>query len=34
VPLIAGLLGLANAFRMMKQPDPVSSGASEGMVLG
>jgi hypothetical protein len=33
VPLIAALLGLAFSFRMMKQPDPVSSGA-EGMVLG
>ena len=34
VPLIAGLLGLVNAFRMMRLPDPASSGASEGMVLG
>jgi hypothetical protein len=34
VPLIAALLGFAVSFAMIKQPDPVSSGASEGMVLG
>jgi MFS family permease len=34
VPLIAGLLGLANGFRMMKLPDPAPSAAVEGMVLG
>jgi hypothetical protein len=34
VPLIAGLLGLANGFRMMKLPDPAPSTAAEGMVLG
>jgi len=34
VPLIAALLGLLIAFRMARLPDPVSSGASEGMVLG
>ncbi|MFL5712374.1 MAG: MFS transporter, partial [Chloroflexota bacterium] len=34
VPLIAGLLGLANGFRMMRLPDPAPSTAAEGMVLG
>ncbi len=34
VPLIAALVGLVNSFRMMRQPDPVSSGAAEGSVLG
>jgi hypothetical protein len=33
IPLIAALLGLANSFRMVRQPDPVSSG-TEGSVLG
>jgi EmrB/QacA subfamily drug resistance transporter len=33
VPLIAGLLGLANSFRMMRLPDPEPSEAG-GMALG
>ena len=32
IPIIASLLGLLNSFRMMRQPDPVSSGL-EGLVL-
>lgn len=34
VPLLAGLIGLFNAFRMMRIPDPKPSSAAEGMVLG
>jgi hypothetical protein len=34
VPLIAALLGLINSFRMMRIPDPQSSGSVEGMALG
>ena len=33
IPLLAGLIGLGNSFRMMHLPDPEPSG-SEGMVLG
>jgi EmrB/QacA subfamily drug resistance transporter len=33
IPIIASVLGLLNSFRMMRQPDPVSSGV-EGLVLG
>ncbi len=33
IPLLAGLAGLANSFRMMRQPDPKPSEAGE-MVLG
>jgi hypothetical protein len=33
IPLLAGLIGLFNSFRMMRLPDPVPSG-SEGTVLG
>ena len=33
VPILAGLLGLLNGFRMMRRPDPVASGGSE-MALG
>jgi hypothetical protein len=33
VPLVAGLVGLVNSFRMMRLPDPEPSG-SEGMALG
>ena len=33
VPLLAGLIGLGNSFRMMRLPDPEPSG-SEGVVLG
>jgi hypothetical protein len=34
IPILAGLIGLFNAFRMMRMPDPKPSGAAEGMVLG
>jgi EmrB/QacA subfamily drug resistance transporter len=33
IPILASLLGLFVSFRMMRQPDPVSSGV-EGLVLG
>ena len=32
IPIFASLLGLLNSFRMMREPDPVSSG-KEGLVL-
>ena len=32
IPILAGLLGLLNSFRMMRLPDPVSAGI-EGLVL-
>ena len=32
IPIIASLLGFLNSFRMIRQPDPVSSGR-EGLVL-
>ena len=34
VPLLAGLLGFANSFRMVRLPDVTPSAAVEGMVLG
>jgi len=34
VPLIAGLLGFLNSFRMVKMPDPEPSGAAEGLLVG
>ena len=34
IPVLAGLAGLANSFRMMKLPDPVASSAVEGVALG
>ncbi|MET1156022.1 MFS transporter [Arthrobacter sp.] len=34
IPILAGLAGLANSFRMMKLPDPKPSGAGEGTILG
>jgi len=34
IPLLASLIGLGISFRMMRLPDPVSSGGSEGAVLG
>lgn len=34
VPLLAGLAGLFTSFRMMRLPDPKSSGAGEGAILG
>jgi EmrB/QacA subfamily drug resistance transporter len=34
VPVLAALLGVFIGFRMMRLPDPVSSGSAEGMALG
>jgi hypothetical protein len=34
VPILAGLLGLLNSFRMLRLPEPKPSGAVEGMALG
>jgi EmrB/QacA subfamily drug resistance transporter len=34
VPILAGLVGLFNSFRMMRLPDPQPSGSVEGMALG
>jgi MFS family permease len=34
VPILAGLVGLFNSFRMMRLPDPKASSAVEGVVLG
>ena len=34
IPILAGLLGLFNSFRMMRLPDPRPSTAVEGMALG
>jgi MFS family permease len=34
VPILAGLLGLFNAFRMMRLPDPQSTGGGEATILG
>jgi EmrB/QacA subfamily drug resistance transporter len=34
IPVIAGLLGLANSFRMSRLPDPTPSSSAEGAVLG
>jgi len=34
VPLIVGLLGIFNGFRMRRLPDPKPSEAAEGMLLG
>ncbi|MGY1702171.1 MFS transporter [Geodermatophilus sp. SYSU D00766] len=34
IPVAAGLLGLANSFRMSRLPDPTPSGSAEGVVLG
>ncbi|HVI35362.1 MAG TPA: MFS transporter, partial [Gaiellales bacterium] len=34
IPIAAGLLGLANSFRMARLPDPVASGSADGVVLG
>jgi MFS family permease len=33
IPILAGLLGLANSFRMARLPDPAPSSAAEGMAL-
>jgi len=34
VPLVAALLGVVTAFRMMRLPDPEPSESADGMVLG
>jgi len=34
IPILAGLLGTANALRMRRLPDPVPSAAAEGTLLG
>ena len=34
VPILAGLLGVLNAFRMRRLPDPKPSAATEGTMLG
>jgi len=34
IPLLAALVGLFNAFRMMRLPDPTPSSAVEGVALG
>ncbi len=34
IPIIAGLLGLAGSFRMMRLPDPKPSSAAEGAIVG
>src|SRR4051794_28687201 len=34
VPVLAGLIGLLNSFRMLRLPDPISSSAAEGLSLG
>jgi EmrB/QacA subfamily drug resistance transporter len=34
IPILAGLVGLFDAFRMMRLPDPVSSSSVEGIALG
>jgi hypothetical protein len=33
IPILAGVLGLLNAFRMRRLPDPAPSSAAEGMAL-
>jgi hypothetical protein len=34
IPILAGLIGLFNSFRMMRLPDPAPSGSAEGKALG
>jgi hypothetical protein len=34
VPILAALIGLLNAFRMIRLPDPKPSSAGDGMLLG
>jgi hypothetical protein len=34
IPILAGLIGLLNAFRMMRLPDPKPSSDVEGLVAG
>jgi hypothetical protein len=33
IPILAGLLGVANALRMRRLPDPTPSAATEGTLL-
>jgi len=34
IPILAGVLGFANAFRMVRAPEPIPSGAAEGLLAG
>ena len=34
IPILAGLIGLFNSFRMMRLPDPTPSGSAEGVITG
>jgi EmrB/QacA subfamily drug resistance transporter len=34
IPILAGLIGFLNSFRMVRLPDPIPSSAVEGMALG
>jgi hypothetical protein len=34
IPILAGLIGLLNSFRMMRLPDPRPSSAVEGIAAG
>jgi hypothetical protein len=34
IPILAGLIGLFNSFRMLRIPEPTPSGSVEGMALG
>ena len=34
IPLLAGIIGLIDSFRMMRLPDPAPSASAEGMALG
>jgi hypothetical protein len=34
IPLLTGLAGLFNSYRMVRLPDPVPSGDGEPMVIG
>jgi EmrB/QacA subfamily drug resistance transporter len=34
IPILAGLVGLLNSFRMMRLPDPTPSSAVEGLAVG
>jgi hypothetical protein len=34
IPILAGLVGLFNSFRVMRLPDPAPSSSVEGLALG
>ena len=34
VPLVAGLIGLVTAFRMVRIPEPIPLASAEGLALG